>query len=202
MPTRSRASIGFSVTATRCSSSDRRASCIRARTAFGADRMKSSVSTALLGAVVLAWTSLASAAPEIHTIDPVHSSVGFNIRHFVSKVPGKFNKFNGTITVDRANPANNAVEATIDMASIDTDNQKRDDHLRSADFLDVAKHPTMAFKSTSWTKTGEDTFDVTGNLTLKNVTRPVTLKVALLGVGPGPGGAVLSGWEATTKINK
>ena len=157
---------------------------------------------AVLGTLALAWSSLASAATETHTIDSVHSSVGFNIRHFVSKVPGKFNKFSGTITVDRANPANNAVEATIDMASVDTENQKRDDHLRSSDFLDVAKHPTMSFKSTSWAKTGEDTFDVTGNLTLKNITRPVTLKVTLLGVGPGPNGATLSGWEATTKINK
>ena len=158
-----------------------------------------------LAAVALASSSIvstASAAVESYKIDPVHSSVGFSIRHFVSKVPGKFNKFNGVISVDRADLTNNSVEATIDVGSIDTGNQKRDDHLRTPDFFEVAKYPTMKFKSTSWKKTGENTFEVTGDLTLKDVTKPVVLKVSLLGFGPGMGGAQLSGWEATTTINK
>jgi polyisoprenoid-binding protein YceI len=141
-------------------------------------------------------------AVETYKIDPVHSSVAFSIRHFVSKVPGRFGKFSGTITIDRENPANNRATATIEAAAIDTGNKKRDTHLRSPDFFDAAKFPTMSFKSTSWKKTGEDSYDVTGELTIKDVTKPVVLKVTSLGFGPGSGGAQLSGWEATTKIDK
>lgn len=160
--------------------------------------------TRLLAAATLAAAFIsASTAAETYTIDPVHSSVGFKIRHFVSKVPGKFNKFSGTIVVDKDAPANNKVEATIEASSLDTDNQRRDDHVRSADFLDAAKFPTIKFKSTAWNKTGDDTYDVTGDLTIKDVTKPVTLKVTALGVGPGmQPGQSLSGWEATAKINK
>lgn len=149
---------------------------------------------------------LAAAAPvsaaETYKIDPVHSAVAFTIRHFVSKVPGRFNHFNGTITVDRNDLTKSTAEATIQVASIDTENQKRDDHLRSADFLDAAKFPTIKFKSKSWKKTGADTYDVTGDLTIKDVTKEVVLKVTSLGFGPGMQGAQLSGWEATTKIDK
>ena len=154
------------------------------------------VAAAIIGATT------ASAAVETYTIDPVHSSVGFSIRHFVAKVPGKFNKFSGNITVDRDDLTKSSAEATIQVASIDTGNQKRDDHLKNADFFDAAKFPTMTFKSKSWKKTGADTYDVTGDLTLKDVTKPVMLKVTALGFGPGMGGAQLSGWEATTTINK
>jgi len=143
-----------------------------------------------------------SAAIETYTIDPVHSSVGFTIRHFVAKVPGKFNAFRGTIRFDRENPAQSVAEATIDVASIDTGNQKRDNHLRSADFFDVAQFPQIKFKSTSWKSTGETTFEVNGELTIKDVTKPVVLKVSSLGFAPGSGGAQLSGWEATTTIDK
>jgi polyisoprenoid-binding protein YceI len=155
-----------------------------------------------LALVALGCCTTLPAAIESYVIDPVHSSVGFSIRHFVAKVPGKFNKFNGTVTIDRENAANNRAEATIESASIDTGNQKRDDHLRTADFLDAARLPKITFKSTAWSKTGDDTYDVTGDLTIKDVTKPVVLKVTSLGFGPGSGGAQLSGWEATTKINK
>jgi polyisoprenoid-binding protein YceI len=157
--------------------------------------------SAVLGASPLA--SLASAAaPETYNIDVVHSSVGFTIRHFVAKVPGNFTKFSGTIAVDRENLERSSAQATIDVASINTGNQKRDDHLRGPDFFDAAKYPTMTFKSTAWKKTGDDTYDVTGDLTLKDVTKPVVLKVTSLGFGPGQPGTQLSGWEATTKIDK
>jgi len=158
-----------------------------------------------LAAVVLASLSgvpSAALAAETYSIDPVHSSVAFSIRHFVSKVPGKFSQFEGRIVVDRENLERSSAEATIHVASIDTGNQKRDDHLRTADFFDAAKYPTMKFSSTSWKKTGENTFDVVGDLTLKDVTKPVVLKVTLLGFGPGMGGAQLAGWEATTTIDK
>jgi polyisoprenoid-binding protein YceI len=163
------------------------------------NRYRSRLAFAALAAGLV---SSAAAAVETYTIDPVHSAVGFSIRHFVSKVPGKFTKFSGTITVDRENLQNSSAEATIDVTSVNTDNQKRDAHLRSADFFEVEKFPTMTFKSTSWKKTGAETFQVTGDLTLKGVTKPVVLNVALLGFGPGMRGAILSGWEATTTINK
>ncbi len=156
----------------------------------------------LTTAFALGLSSIPARAAETYVIDNVHSSVAFSIRHFVSKVPGKFNQFTGTISFDAANPAASSVEATIQIASIDTANQKRDDHLRNADFFDAPKFPAMKFKSRTWKKTGENTFDVIGDLTLKDVTKEVTLKVTSLGFGPGMGGAQLSGWEATTKINK
>ena len=152
--------------------------------------------------LALGLSQSSAAAVETHAIDVVHSSVGFSIRHFVSKVPGKFSKFSGKLTLDRGNLENSSVEATIDIASINTDNQKRDAHLRNADFFDAEKYPTMTFKSRAWKKTGENTFDVTGDLTLKGVTREVVLKTSLLGFGPGSRGAELSGWEATTVIDK
>lgn len=156
----------------------------------------------VLSAFALGLFATAQAATETYTVDPVHSAIGFNIRHFVSKVPGKFNKFSGTIVIDRDNLEKSSAEASIEVASLDTENQKRDDHVRSSDFFDAAKYPTITFKSTSWKKTGENTFDVSGNLTIKDVTKPVVLKATSLGFGPGMNGAQLSGWEATTTINK
>lgn len=164
--------------------------------------MKAATRCLLLAGLAAALLSPARAAVETHNIDPVHSSVGFSIRHFVAKVPGKFNKFSGVIQVDRADLTRSSVEATIDVASIDTDNQRRDDHLRSADFFDAAKFPQMKFRSKAWKKTGENTYDVTGDLTLKDVTKEVVLKVTSLGFGPGAQGKELSGWEATTTIDK
>jgi polyisoprenoid-binding protein YceI len=144
----------------------------------------------------------ALAAPETYTIDPVHSSVAFSIRHFVTKVSGAFNTFTGTLVIDRDNPAHNRADAIIETASIDTKNQKRDTHLRSADFLDTTQFPMIRFKSTAWQKTGDATYDVAGELTIKDVTKPVILKVTSLGFGSGAASAQLSGWEAITKINK
>jgi polyisoprenoid-binding protein YceI len=155
-----------------------------------------------LAGLALGLLASAHAATETYTIDPVHSSVGFSIRHIFSKVPGSFTKFEGTIVVDQANPAANSVEATIDIGSVNTASEKRDGHLKTADFFDAAKFPTIAFKSTSWVKTGADTYDVTGNLTIKNVTKSVVLKVTSLGFGPGMMGTPVSGWEASTTINR
>ncbi len=157
-----------------------------------------------MSALVLGFAGAVSAAPETFTIDPVHSSVGFSIRHFVSKVPGNFTKFSGTIKFDAADLAASSVDATIDVASFSTANEKRDTHVKSPDFLDAAKYSTITFKSTSWKKseTGENTFDVAGDLTIHGVTKPVVLKTTLLGVGPGMQGATLSGWEATTVLKK
>jgi polyisoprenoid-binding protein YceI len=156
----------------------------------------------ILSSLAAGLIATASAAVETYAIDPVHSSVGFSISHFVSKVPGSFTKFSGTIVVDRANLEKSSVEATIDITSITTANEKRDAHLKTPDFFDAAKFSTATFKSKSWKKTGEDTFDVTGDLTIKEITKEVILKTKLLGFGPGMKGAQLSGWEATTTVDK
>lgn len=152
-------------------------------------------------ALLLGSLGAASAAVETYVIDPVHSSVGFTIRHFVSHVPGSFTKVNGMITVDRDNLENSSVDVLIDVGSVDTANEKRDAHLKTPDFFDVAQYGTSTFKSKNWKKTGEDIFDVTGDLTLRGVTKEVVLQVTLLGFGPGPRGQ-LSGWEGTTKLKK
>jgi len=164
--------------------------------------MKLRRSLALAATFALGLVTAASAAVETYVIDSVHSSVGFSIRHFVSKVPGSFTKFSGTIVVDRDNLEKSSVEATIDIGSVSTANEKRDAHLKSPDFFDAAKFASVTFKSKAWKKTGTDAFDVTGDLTLHGVTKEVVLKVKLLGFGPGMQGAMLSGWEATTTLQR
>jgi len=156
----------------------------------------------LLAVLAVATLQSASAAVETYSIDPVHSSIGFSIRHFVSKVTGSFTKFSGDIVVDRANLEKSSVAVTIDVTSINTANEKRDGHLQSPDFFDTAKFATATFKSKSWKKTGEDSFDVTGDFTLHGVTKEIVLKTKLLAFGAGMKGAQLSGWEATAIINK
>ena len=155
---------------------------------------------------LLAFFGLLAAARadvETYNIDSVHSSSGFSVRHILSKFTSSFTKTSGTITVDRANLENSKVEATVEVASVSTAAPDRDKHLQSPDFFDAVKFPSMTFKSTAWKKTGENTFDVTGNLTIKDITKEVVLKTTLLGFGPGmrPGSAV-SGWEATTVLKR
>ena len=164
--------------------------------------MKTSFKILALASLVLGSAALSRAAVETYTIDPVHSSAGFTIRHFVSKVSGSFTKVSGTISVDRDNLEKSTVEASIAVASVSTANEKRDGHLLSSDFFDAAKFDAITFRSTSWKKTGDDTFDVTGQLTIHGVTKEVVLTTKLLGFGPGMGGVELSGWEVSTTLNK
>jgi polyisoprenoid-binding protein YceI len=164
--------------------------------------MKLTTKFLALAALAAGISNVASAAVETYTIDPVHSSVGFSVRHFLTKVPGLFTKFSGTITVDRDNLENSSVNATIDVGSVSTNNEKRDNHLKSPDFFDAANFSTITFTSKSWKKTGDNTFDVTGDLTIHGVTKEVVLKVDLLGFGPGMMGAQLSGWDASTTLNR
>ncbi len=160
-----------------------------------------STSLALL-ALATTFVAAASAAVETYKIDTAHSAVGFDIRHFFTKVPGTFNKVSGTIVVDRDNLEQSKVEATIDVATINTREEKRDSHLKSGDFFLAEKFPAITFKSKSWKKTGDDTFDVTGDLTIKDTTKEVVLQTKLLGFGPGARGAMLSGWEAKTTLDR
>lgn len=152
--------------------------------------------------VTLASFAALRAEPVTYKIDPVHSSVGFSLRHLVSKFSATFTQIDGAVTFDEAAPEKSSVEATVAIGSVNTANEKREGHLKSPDFFDAAKFPTATFKSTSWKKTGENTFDVAGDLTIKGTTKPVVFQVTFLGTGPGMQGATVSGWEATTKINR
>jgi polyisoprenoid-binding protein YceI len=154
--------------------------------------------------VVLSALLLAQSAFAVDTfvIDKAHSTMGFQIRHLFSKVPGKFGDFSGQIRFDEANPEQSSVEVTIKTASIDTGVKMRDDDLRSSHFFDTAKFPQITFKSTSVKRTGENTADVTGDLSIHGVTKPVVLKVELLGKGAGPKNSTVSGWDATTALKR
>lgn len=160
-----------------------------------------------LSLVALAAASaLATAAPAQYTIDKDHSEVGFDVRHLFSKVHGRFNAFTGSITFDEANPAAIAVDATAEAKSIWTDNERRDGHLRSADFFAADSFPTLSFKSTKVTAAGKNKYKVAGNLTMRGVTRPVVFDAEFLGAGSvGVGGqswGAKAGFVATTVVNR
>jgi polyisoprenoid-binding protein YceI len=140
-------------------------------------------------------------AADTFVIDPNHSEASFQIRHVVTKVRGRFTDFAGSIVGDPAKPEAATVEFTVKTASIDTANAKRDGHLKSADFFDAEKFPEISFKSTSIKSTGKDKYDVTGNLTMHGVTKPVTLQVTNLGTG-GTGKDQKFGFEASTTLNR
>lgn len=135
------------------------------------------------------------------TIDTIHSEVGFTIRHMmVSKVRGKFTSFSGEF-VTAPDPAASTVNATIDLASIDTGNVDRDNHVRSADFFAVDEFKEMRFSSTALRSTG-DGFVLEGDLTLKGVTKPVALDLEIGGFGPDPYGGTRAGFSATGEIKR
>lgn len=161
---------------------------------------KTRVITSFLAVALFALTATAQASPSTWAIDPTHSNVTFTIRHFFSKVSGSFNKFSGAIVYDPANPAASSVKAEIDASSIYTANERRDNHLRSADFFDVAKHPTLTFESTKVTGEGGK-LKIEGNLTMRGVTKPVTLEGEFLGGGQTASGE-RAGFEATGKLDR
>ena len=135
------------------------------------------------------------------TIDPLHSEVGFSVRHMmVSKVRGKFTKFSGEL-VTAENPVASSVTAEIDLSSIETGAEQRDAHLRSPDFFDTDNHPVMTYRSTGIRADGDD-YVVDGELTLKGVTRRVPLHLELNGFGPDPYGGTRAGFTATAEINR
>ena len=144
----------------------------------------------------------APASTEAWGVDKAHSEVRFKVRHLMSNVTAGFNDFDAAINIDRANPASSSVEFTIQAASIDTGNENRDNHLRSPDFFDVAKFPTIAFKSTAVKAKSKTSFDVTGNLTMHGVTKQVTLPVTFLGFGKDPRGNEKGGFEIETTIDR
>jgi polyisoprenoid-binding protein YceI len=142
--------------------------------------------------------------PSQWQIDPAHSAAHFSVRHLmISNVRGEFTKVSGNAVLDPSDPSKSSVEVVIDAASIDTREPQRDEHLRSADFLDVANHPTITFRSKKITAAGPDHYKVTGDLTIRGVTREVTFDVE----GPAqpvkdPYGNIRTGGSAKAKINR
>lgn len=138
----------------------------------------------------------------VWTIDPAHSSVEFAVKHMMfTTVKGRFSGVAGQIELNEQDLADSFVNVTIDAATIDTRDEKRNGHLRSADFFDVEQHPELTFKSTKVTVKGDD-FKVTGDLMMHGVTRPVVLEVEQTGRGKNPWGQEVIGFEAKAKINR
>ncbi|HEX2834055.1 MAG TPA: YceI family protein [Thermoanaerobaculia bacterium] len=157
---------------------------------------------ALAATPLLAQTPAAAPATEAWSIDKAHSMTQFKVRHMMANVVGQFRDFDANINVDRANLANSTVEFTIQATSIDTGNTNRDEHLRSADFFDVAKFATITFKSTSIKAKSKDSFDVTGDFTMHGVTKRVTIPVTFLGFGKDARGNEKAGLEIETTLNR
>ncbi|WP_017610316.1 YceI family protein [Nocardiopsis xinjiangensis] len=138
-----------------------------------------------------------------YTLDPAHTRIGFVSRHaMVTKVRGSFDEFTGTAVLDGEDPSRSSVEIVIQAASIDTRNADRDAHLRSNDFLQMEDHPEITFRSTEVTRTGEETLDVTGDLTIKGTTQQVTVPFTFEGQATDPFGNVRVGFEGSTTINR
>jgi len=143
-------------------------------------------------------------SPTQWQIDPAHSAAHFSVRHLmISNVRGEFGKVSGNVVLDPSDPTKSTVEVIVDATTIDTREPQRDEHLRSADFFDVANHPAITFRSKQITAAGADRFKVTGDLTIRGVTRAVTFDVE----GPAPAikdpwGNVRTGVSATAKINR
>lgn len=157
---------------------------------------KTSLLLVTLGLVASAF------AADTWNIDTRHSGVTFSVRNFFVPVEGTFKIQSGAINFDAANPAASSVEAVIAVTSVNTQDADRDKHLNNQDFFLTEKFPTATFKSTSWTPAGEGKFKVTGDLTIKEVTKPLTLEVSFLGQGTGNRGRTISGWQATTKMSR
>ena len=134
----------------------------------------------LIAVLVIAGLGTTVSGKESYKFDPSGSTIGFSVHQFLGTARGKFMNFSGSIEVDREHPENSSVNAQIDVRSIDTRIKKRDDHLRSAEFFNVGKFPRITFKSRSVKRTGPQSGDILGDLTMHGVTKPITLHVKLL----------------------
>lgn len=165
-------------------------------------------SVAVLAIALLAVTALPgvaavpATATGTWTIDKVHSEASFQVRHFVSKVRGRFTDFSGTVRIDAAKPEASSVEFTIKVASVDTNEPKRDAHLRSPDFFDAAKYPEIRFVSKKVVPVSESKYDVTGDLTMRGVTKEITLPVTFDGIAKDPWGNERAGFETGITLNR
>jgi polyisoprenoid-binding protein YceI len=154
--------------------------------------------------IVLALTLAASAAfsQDVYNVDKVHSEVTFRVRHFVTKVSGRFDDFSGTISIVPGKPAASSVEFAIKTASINTSNPARDTHLKSADFFDAEKNPEITFKSTKIVPASAGTFSVTGIFTMHGTAKEITIPVDFAGTVTDQRGTEKAGFSLTTKLNR
>jgi polyisoprenoid-binding protein YceI len=161
--------------------------------------LKNALAALVLGSALIGGQAMAAD----YAIDKQgqHAFVNFKISHLgYSWLYGTFKDFDGTFSYDAANPEASKVNVTLKTASVDTNHAERDKHLRSADFLNVSKHDTATFESTSVKSTGEGSADVTGNLTLNGVTKPVVIAAKFIGEGQDPWGGYRAGFEGTTTL--
>jgi polyisoprenoid-binding protein YceI len=156
----------------------------------------------LLSPALLALALALPAAADTYVVDKGHSEAAFQVRHMVTKVRGRLQDFGGTIQVDPKNAEASSVELTFKTASVSSDNESRDKDLRSPNFFDVEKYPTMTFKSSKIKKLGEDRYEVTGILDLRGVKKEITVPVNFLGFVKTPWGGEVAGFEATVTLHR
>jgi polyisoprenoid-binding protein YceI len=166
--------------------------------------MKTARSLMIAGILLTLLSDPNTAAAGEYKIDPAHTTVGFGVRHLFTTVNGVFRSFEGQIIFDPEHPEKTKVAGSIDAASIDTNTEKRDDHLRSPDFLDVEKYPKITFVSTQVTDVDKERRKgkLHGDLTIHGVTKPVVLEVEFLGKGKDPWNNTRAGFHAATTINR
>jgi polyisoprenoid-binding protein YceI len=152
-------------------------------------------------AITLGSLGMAVQAADTFKIDPVESSVVFSVKYGVSNFYGRFNDVSGTVVLDKADPSKSSVELTIPVESVDTHNEKRDQHLKSPDFFNAKQFPVMTFKSKQVESSG-DTYKVTGDFTLHGVTKPLTLEIKKGGEGKGMEGEIRGGGETHFTIKR
>ena len=158
----------------------------------------------VLFAFVLTGISALESVAQDWKVDGSHSSVRFSVNHIFTPTTGKFNEFDGKIKFDPENLAGSEIAITVKVASVDTDNEKRDGHLQSADFFDAAKFPEMTFKSSKIVKKEGNLYDITGKMTIRDVTKEVTIPVTLLGIQDHPmrKGKRMAGFKTDFSINR
>lgn len=158
----------------------------------------------VLGAVLVVWgLACGTALGADYTIDPVHSAALFKVKHLgASYAYGQFPGISGSIAFDPAKPETSTVTVTIKTESVNTFNEMRDRHLKSPDFFNAKEFPEMTFKSTSWKKTGDKTYDVTGDLTINGKTKPITVQVEHVGDGKNQRGQDLTGFHTVFTIDR
>ena len=157
------------------------------------------ISRILAAAILVTAFHSNAVANDTYKFDPARSSIGFSVHQFLGTTHGKFTKFEGKIDIDGEHPENSSVTARIDVRSINTGIEKRDNHLRSAEFFAVEKYPEMTFKSRSVKQTGAQAGDILGDLTMHGVTKPITLHVKLL---TSPNDTNQTRWSVTTELKR
>jgi polyisoprenoid-binding protein YceI len=168
-------------------------------------KSKNATTTGLLIVVglLLAGFINPAAAAETYKLDPAHTSVVFRIKHLgVAYVYGRFNGPTGAFVFDESSPSKNSIQMQVDAQNVDTAVQKRDNHLKSPDFFNAGEHPLITFKSTSVKKSGKDSYEITGDLTLPGKTKPITVKALQTGTGKDPWGNYRRGFETSFTISR